>query len=150
MATAKGLCVLRGASGVRGVVQFRQGAGDPNVAVSGRVTGLSPGYHGLRVLMFGDLSDEPTYSSMGSVYNPYGRAHADREAADRPTGALGNVHADEHGVADFAFLDPGLKIFGPLSILGRGLVVTQRPDDALDGNAGPIVAAGVIGVASSA
>ncbi len=58
----------------------------------------------------------------------------------------------------FDFQDKQLKLLGVTSVIGRAVVVTAGPDDGgrggqptslTDGNAGPIVAAGVIGIAPS-
>lgn len=153
MALAKAVCVLRGAPGVHGVIRLQQPGTSPSVSVSGRVTGLVPGSkHGLRVLLFGDESDGP--NNLGGIFNPFNKLHCGRGGGeDRPIGALGNITADAEGTASFDFSDAVLKLFGPLSILGRALGVTEREDDcgasgSPDGNAGAVLAAGVIGIAA--
>jgi Cu-Zn family superoxide dismutase len=92
------------------------------------------------------------------VYNPTSRRHADRgDYPERPLGALGNIHADASGVAAFDFVDEGVRLIGPLSVVGRCIGITAGVDDCgrgsnaasgVDGNAGPLVAAGIIGIAA--
>lgn len=71
-------------------------------------------------------------------------------------GDLGNVEADENGVADVKIEDSMVKLFGPHSVIGRTLVICAGADDSgrggqeksmTTGNAGPRIACGVIGIA---
>ncbi len=92
--------------------------------------------------------------------HPRRRRHtpaADRDDDERPLGALGNIEAGADGVAVFDFVDRHVRLIGPLSVIGRAVGVTAgaddggrggTPDSAVDGSAGPIVAAGVIGIAA--
>jgi Cu-Zn family superoxide dismutase len=68
---------------------------------------------------------------------------------------LGNVTANDEGVAKFDFSDQLIKLNGPNSVLGRAMVVHADPDDLglggvelskTTGNAGARVACGVIGI----
>jgi hypothetical protein len=79
MTAAKAVAVLRGegaTAGVHGVVRFFQPHGglDAQVHIVGRITGLTPGSHGLRVLLYGDES-EVAFKALGGVYNPYTHQH---------------------------------------------------------------------------
>lgn len=63
---------------------------------------------------------------------------------------MGNVEADQNGVAHVEFIDSVMKFDGPNSIIGHGVIVHANPDDLKTqptGNAGGRLACGVIGVA---
>jgi Cu-Zn family superoxide dismutase len=65
-------------------------------------------------------------------------------------GDLGNISADEMGMAHLEWTDTFLSFSGPHSILGRGVIVHAGADDLTSqptGNAGARVACGVIGIA---
>jgi Cu-Zn family superoxide dismutase len=76
----------------------------------------------------------------------------------RMVGDLGNVVADEAGVAVVKIEDKMIKIFGPHSVIGRSIVICAGTDDTgrggqetslTTGNGGPRIAYGVIGIAAS-
>lgn len=54
MSTIKAVCVLSGTSSVKGVINFQQEKADGPVAITGEITGLTPGKHGFHVHEFGD------------------------------------------------------------------------------------------------
>ena len=71
---------------------------------------------------------------------------------------LGNIDADEDGVANVNIEDRLVKLIGPHSIIGRSIVVKSSEDDLgrgghefslSTGNSGQRVAGGVVGIASS-
>lgn len=136
-----------GQSGASGTVHFvKQGE---EVKVKGRITGLTPGKHGFHIHEFGDLTDMETGKSAGSHYNPTDMPHGHQTDQERHLGDLGNIEANEAGVATFEFTDPILQLNGPHAIVGRGLVVHAQPDKFTQpqGDAGDRVAVGVIGIA---
>lgn len=68
------------------------------------------------------------------------------------------MEADGNGVAKISISDAQISLNGPLSVVGRSLVVHEDPDDLgqgghelskTTGNAGARLACGVIGVAKS-
>merc|ERR550519_658882 len=87
---------------------------------SGRVAPLSPGLHGLHVHENGDLSDH--CDGAGGHYDPL-RPHYDGDT--REVGDLGNIEANEDGVAKFMFVDDLALLGGPHSIIGRAMVVHE-------------------------
>ncbi len=146
------VCILRpvGDSGVTGLVNFWNM--ENGVRVVGKVTGLTPGKHGFHVHEYGDLRDTATGKSAGGHFNPENAPHGARTAEQRHVGDLGNIEANDQGVAEFDFRDQRIAMNGGHSILGRGLVVHAKEDDfgQPTGNAGARVAFGVIGVADPA
>jgi Cu/Zn superoxide dismutase len=75
----------------------------------------------------------------------------------RMVGDLGNIQADEMGVATVKLENKALKIYGPHSVIGRSIIVCAGQDDQgrggqetslTTGNAGPRIAYGVIGIAN--
>ncbi len=132
---------------VRGTVHFTKV--DGGVRVVAEVTGLTPGLHGFHVHEFGDATS-PDGSAAGGHFNPGEAPHGGHDSAERHAGDFGNLEADSSGRARLDRVDPMLKLAGPHSIIGRGLIVHAAPDDLKSqptGNAGGRVACGVIGVA---
>ena len=76
----------------------------------------------------------------------------------RMVGDLGNVQADDHGIAMVDISDKLVKLLGPHSVIGRSIVIYAGADDSgrggqenslTTGNAGPRIACGVIGIADA-
>ena len=122
------------------------------------ITGISEGFHGFHVHTYGDLSNG--CASTGGHYNPdgtdHGAAHEHRDG--RHVGDLKMVEANAQGVADYKQTDALADLYGPDSIVGRGLVLHRDPDDLglgvgeaeagskANGNAGPRIACCIIGL----
>ena len=77
---------------------------------------------------------------------------------DTDAGDLGNIQANDAGVAKVDIKDSQISLSGPLSVVGRSLVVHEDPDDLgqgghelskTTGNAGARLACGVIGLAKA-
>jgi superoxide dismutase, Cu-Zn family len=108
--------------------------------------GLTPGEHGFHIHEFGDCSASDA-SSAGGHFNPGHEPHGSPFSEIRHVGDLGNVVADAEGRAHFERLDTQIQFEGPASILGRSVVLHDRPDDFQSqpaGNSGARVACGVI------
>jgi Cu-Zn family superoxide dismutase len=145
----KAICILQSLSDskVTGTIYFTL-KGDL-IEITGEIKGLTPGKHGFHVHEFGDMTD-PKGMSTGGHFNPDGKMHGAPSVANRHVGDLGNVTADKDGVAKLNFTDKVIKLSGPHSILGRGLIVHAKEDDEKTqptGDAGGRVGGGVIGVA---
>ena len=122
-----------GASGTMHLYQH-----DAGVLIDGTITGLAPhSRHGLSI---------QTYSGgNGVIFNPFHARHSCPEDGKRRVGDLGNVEADEHGVAHYHRLDRLISLRGTQSIAGRMLVLHANADDCLSqpsGNAGQGIANG--------
>ena len=119
---------------------------EDGLSLKGRVRGLKPGLHGFHIHEYGDLRD-PQAESAGGHFNPRGTRHGGPEDAEYHAGDLGNIRANEQGVAQVDIMAPWLKLH---YVTGRSIVVHAGQDDLESqpsGAAGPRVAAGVIGVA---
>lgn len=140
------VCVLTPTTGnkVRGRIQFSEGK-DGSTRIRGRVNNLTPGLHGFHIHEYGDLTDR-TGKSAGGHFNPDGHDHAGPDSAKRHVGDLGNIEANEDGIAQVDVSVKGLKVH---FVLGRSIVVHAGQDDLKSqpsGDAGPRVAVGVIGI----
>lgn len=122
----------------QGKVRFVQ-QGDA-VRVTGRISGLRPGQeHGFHVHEGADCSGD----GLGTKghFNPQGASHGQHGSAAHHAGDLPSLKANAAGVAEFDVLVRQLTVAaGPLSVVGRGLIVHRDPDDFTTqptGNAGP-------------
>jgi len=138
-----------GGSGVGGTVSFAQAEG--GLEINARVSGLKPGTYAIHIHEFGDCS-APDGSSAGAHFNPKGEPHGGPGEAKRHAGDLGNLVADQSGVAYLRLLDDQLVLAGTSGILGRSVIVHAGPDDFRtqpSGNAGGRIACGLIGLVKS-
>ncbi|ESO87835.1 hypothetical protein LOTGIDRAFT_101611, partial [Lottia gigantea] len=82
--------------------------------------------HGLHVHEYGDMRGH--CSSAGRIFNPYQMAHGGRQSAVRRLGDFGNVREDAEGNIFQTFEIPNTSIIGPLTIVGKALVIKSGPD----------------------
>jgi Cu-Zn family superoxide dismutase len=69
---------------------------------------------------------------------------------ERHEGDMGNIIADDKGVAHLEITDKMMSFEGKNSIIGRGVIVHAKEDDLVSqpvGNAGARVACGTIAIA---
>jgi len=146
--TVTAVCVLEQSDAVEGTILLKQQADGPTMIV-GKITGLEPGAHGFHIHEFGDLSDG--CKSAGGHYNPDGVDHGDLDEGH--VGDLGNITANEDGVASFSIVAERVDLTGERSVVGRAIVVHSDVDDLgkggdeeslKTGNAGDRLACGVI------
>ena len=133
-------------SKVEGEIRLTQQKKD--VRVTGEVRNLTPGLHGFHIHEFGDLRS-PDGMSVGGHYDPDKHPHGGPESAHHHAGDLGNIKANEQGIAKVDVLAKNLRLH---FVVGRSLVVHADPDDLKSqhsGNSGPRVGVGVIGIAAS-
>ena len=131
---------------VEGTVYFT--AVENGVQVTAELSGLSEGNKGFHIHQYGDCT-APNGTSAGGHFNPEGMDHAGPTDAMRHMGDMGNITAGSDGNATIDYVDETIYIG---MILGRGVIVHNGEDDLSSqpsGAAGPRVACGVIGVASS-
>ena len=146
-------CDLEHSDKIKGTILFMQAPGTTTL-IKGTVTGLEPGEHGFHIHEFGDTSKG--CESMGGHYNPDGVDHGDENEGH--VGDLGNITADESGVAKVNILSNRIELMGDRSVIGRGIVVHANQDDLgqggdeeslKTGNAGDRLACGVIKIRST-
>jgi Cu-Zn family superoxide dismutase len=146
-------CELQHSDAVKGTILLMQAPGTPTL-IKGTITGLKPGEHGFHIHEFGDMSKG--CETMGAHYNPDGIDHGDLEQGH--VGDLGNITADENGMASFSIQANRVELIGNRSVVGRGLVVHADQDDLgqggdeeskKTGNAGDRLACGVITLRST-
>jgi Cu-Zn family superoxide dismutase len=138
-----------GESHVKGVVHFM--ATDDGVTIRGEITGLTPGKHGFHIHEFGDCSSADP-KCHGGHFNPDKKKHGGPHSEERHVGDLGNITADDSGKATINMTDKMIALSGPHSIVGRAVILHGGADDEKSdpaGNAGPRIAGGVVGIASS-
>ncbi|AJD09277.1 superoxide dismutase [Condylorrhiza vestigialis mutiple nucleopolyhedrovirus] len=148
----KAICIISG--DVHGEVHFEQHAPEEIVYITGHLLNLPRGLHGFHVHEFGDISNGCT--SAGEHFNPTHQQHGAPDAAERHVGDLGNVRSV--GCTALTLInmsDNVISLYGPLSILGRSLVVhkdcddlglTDHPLSKTTGNSGGRLGCGIIGV----
>lgn len=132
---------------VKGVVTFTQT--DKGVKVYAHLEGLTPGKHGFHIHEFGDCT-AADLTSAGGHFNPTQMSHGSPTDEMRHSGDLGNIVADEKGMAMLEWVDPVMQLSGPNSIIGHAVIVHAKEDDLKTqptGNAGGREACGVIGIA---
>jgi superoxide dismutase, Cu-Zn family len=151
-APLKAVAVLHPTAGnkVGGNVTFTEEA--DGVKVRAEITGLTPGNHGFHVHEFGDCSAADA-ASAGAHFNPTKEPHAGPDAPKRHVGDMGNVQADASGKATLEYVDHQISLTNDQrSVIGRSVVVHEKPDDLKSqptGDSGARVACGVIGRAKS-
>lgn len=145
---------------VNGMVNLEE-LPDGSTRIFGYVTGLTPGDHGFHIHETGDLSKG--CSSLLGHYNPFNKNHGGRTYIDkynierinydRHVGDLGNITANNIGIANFDFIDPLIRLTDPYSVIGRSFIVHKGTDDCghggndeslKTGNAGERIACGII------
>ncbi|KAK2717056.1 uncharacterized protein LOC136039552 isoform X1 [Artemia franciscana] len=145
---------LTGNAGVEGVIRIEQSLPPSGpIRIFGNITGLRPGPHGFHIHQKGDITGG--CGSTGSHYNPAKLDHGAKESYARHVGDLGNIIADQNGVAHIDTIDDIASLTGHYNILGRAFVVHEKEDDLgrggddgsrKTGNAGGRLACGVIGL----
>ncbi len=132
-----------------GCVVFTQYA--DRTVVSLDLYNLPPGKHGFHVHASGDMTKG--CDSMGPHYNPFGHTHGDINQLHNHLGDLGNITANECGVCRDEIIVDYLPLYGVYGIVGRGLVIHEKPDDLgigpepeskKTGNSGARISCGVI------
>lgn len=137
-----------------GTVTFTQykenGPTDVYASIKGLVSGTK---HGLHVHATGDLSGG--CDTLGLHFNPLNQDHGSPFSKVRHVGDFGNIEQEDG--QEWATLNltiPTLKLTGPTSIIGRGLVLHSGEDDLglgdsplskTVGNSGSRLACGIIG-----
>ncbi|KAF7927483.1 uncharacterized protein EAE98_005865 [Botrytis deweyae] len=149
----KAVATVRGDSKISGTVTFEQSEENSPTTITWNITGNDANAErGMHVHQFGDNTNGCT-----SAVNPHGQTHGAPTDEVRHVGDLGNFKTDAQGNATGSVQDSHIKLIGPLSVIGRTVVVHSGTDDLgkgeneeskKTGNAGTRPACGVIGIAA--
>lgn len=130
----------------RGVVRFERA--DEGVRMTTEISGLPGGKHAHHVHVWGDCSGADGKTA-GTHFNFQGSTlNLPDDAKRRITGDLGDLEPAEDGTASVTRMLPTAQLDGPLSILGRSVIVHAKGNDHSQppiGAAGSRLACGVIG-----
>ncbi|MES2615486.1 MAG: superoxide dismutase family protein [Bdellovibrionota bacterium] len=132
---------------VAGTVTFSS-LKDNRIEIKGKITGLTPGEHGMHIHAVGDCSDPAAgFKKSGGHFNPEHKNHG--SLTEGHAGDLGNIIADAGGKATFKIITEkfNLVVNDKHSILGQALVVHAGKDDEKTdpaGNSGERILCGVI------
>ena len=121
-------------------------------------SGLKKGAHGFHIHESGDLTDN--CMSLCAHFNPHGVSHGgpNDTSKNRHVGDLGNIVANNGGMANVIIMDKLVKLRGKNSVIGRSMIIHEDPDDLgkggfpdskTTGHAGKRIACGVIGYSKS-
>lgn len=132
---------------VAGTVSFTQEK--DGLHVQATLKNLTPGAHGFHIHELGDASCE-TAMCTKEHFNPTKAKHGDRTDSHVHVGDMGNIVADQTGVAQLDYYDKKMKLYGKNNIIGRSVIVHAGEDDLVtqpSGKAGARIGCGVIGIA---
>jgi len=117
--------------------------------LSGSLTGISPGIHGIHIHTVGRC-DTPGFTSAGGHFNPEQKRHGFRNPAGAHAGDLTNISVPPGGTLTFDLLLPHATLRGTNALLdadGSAIVIHAGADDySTDpaGSSGSRIACGVI------
>lgn len=144
------VAVLHGTQGnddIQGTVRFTPAK--DGLAYTTEASGLKPGKHGYHIHLYGNCSGSDGKTA-GTHFNLKGSSLNPPKDIDRITGDLGNLDANDDGKAHDSGLLKSAKLSGTKSIIGRGIIIHEKPNDPSQppiGAAGSRQACGVIGIA---
>lgn len=121
---------------IGGTVLFHQCDYQKNVTVVFDIKGPPNKEYACHIHTYGDLREG--CKSLGSHWNPYNTVHGYTFDTTRPSHAgdlVGNIITDDLGRYKFMYTDTKITLDGPLSIVGRSIVIHDGIDDlGLGGN----------------
>lgn len=129
---------------VRGPVRFNKTA--KGVLVTADIYGISPGLHGFHIHEHGDCGGKDA-AAAGGHFNPTNEIHGAPTDQHHHVGDLGNLEANANGRAFYEWTDPLIELDGPNSIIGRSVIIHEKPDDFKTqptGDSGGRIGCGVI------
>lgn len=154
-----GICVIQNQNNISGTIEFHQCNKDSPTQVLVKLKGFKPNKtHAIHIHEFGDLSKG--CESLGPHFNPLKKNHGNYKVHgfNRHAGDLmNNITTDGEGNVKVLFEDHLISLykFSPMYIIGRSVVIHDKPDDLglgetqesiTTGSAGARIACGVIGL----
>lgn len=117
-----------GYSYTRGYIRLTQNKND-NTEMIGDFDGLAPGLHALKIHEYGDL--EYGCESVGDVFNPYGSPQGNNheDIFERRVGDIEQLQTNFNSHAEYRCRDGIVDLAGPVSVVGRSIVIYEREDD---------------------
>lgn len=118
-----------GDADLEGEVRFEQQ--DDGVRITGELTGLEPGEHGLHLHENSSCAGEDA-AAAGGHFSPDDDPHGSPQdmVEEHHAGDLGNIVADRDGTATIDLSDAEISLAGgPYSIIGKTIVVHAGRDD---------------------
>jgi Cu/Zn superoxide dismutase len=157
--TIRAVSVLKASdhhASIQGVIHFSQMIGINQMKITGEIHGLPTDRKiAIHIHEYGDLSNGPI--STGSRFQP-GKTttNSSKDATGYDTDFV-YLQVNPEGHAKLDFIDRNSTLFGPFSVIGRSIVITDEKEDDLgrietEDNKGATViptnrlAAGVIGI----
>jgi Cu-Zn family superoxide dismutase len=120
-----------------------------SVMLSGTLQALKPGAQfGFHIHEKGDCS-APDASSAGEHFNPANAEHGNPDSGTHHAGDMHNISSDAQGAAAVAARAAGVSLDSgqPNGVIGRAVVLHEKPDDYQtqpSGDSGARIACGVI------
>jgi superoxide dismutase, Cu-Zn family len=121
---------------------------DGGLKLKATIEGLPDGKHAYHVHLLGDCS-APNGESAGTHFHFTGPSKEPPADIKIITGNFGDLEANAEGKATHEATIENAKLHGPYSILGRSVIIHEKPNDPKDppiGGAGGRIACGVIGI----
>ena len=147
---------------ISGIVALHQCDSKTNSIIWISLKGFKPNSkHGIHIHEEGDLTKG--CESLCGHYNPYNQLHGNAKlfGKARHVGDMcNNVVSDEKGEVELTFYDDLIDLYGNYSVIGRSIVIHEKPDDlgafrnedsqkgkdsGKTGNAGQRIACSIIG-----
>ncbi len=146
-AAAAATAPLRNAAG-RDMGTLTLTEGPQGLSVSGRLTGMPPGEHGIHVHMTGQCT--PPFTTAGAHWNPTTRQHGSQNPQGPHLGDLPNLSVGADSTAIVQLVTAGGTLRGANGLLdadGAAVVVHAKADDLRtdpSGDSGDRIACGVV------
>jgi superoxide dismutase, Cu-Zn family len=115
------------------------------ITVSGHLTGLPPGEHGIHIHAVGQC--QPPFESAGPHWNPTNRKHGTENPAGPHLGDMKNVRAGADSSAHVVVNTPAASLDSLVDADGASIVLHQKADDYKtdpSGDSGARIACGVV------
>lgn len=140
---------------IKGEIKFYQSGKFSPTKVAINLQGLKP--NSTNAIHIHEYGNTKSCMDSGAHYNPFNQKHGyykldgdNRHAGD----LINNINSDSQGNVIIEFTDDLVSLFGEYSVIGRSIVIHERPDDLgrggneeslRTGNAGGRMVCAVIG-----
>lgn len=112
---------------IRGSIEFEQSDPKSPLIITFNLSGFKPfSVHAIHIHEFGDFSEG--CKSLGSHFNPTNERHSHSEMGHAGD-LINNFTTNRFGQFFYRYSTFRLSLTGPLSVLGRSVVIHKFPDD---------------------